>query len=1039
MENRGGNDKDTDPTDNTHTVKIGTDGTVNLTTIDEHQYYISAGQSTTVTGHQVAHVSFEHEIDFSHNFSMSGALGIGSKSSGGADSVGFVFAPGDPAKATQGGSGGELGLGGLANAFGFVFDEYYNRDKNDPSSSPYIGWRATDANGKLQSAPSKDWRLASQAGLNDRSVETLNAFSMNYDASTQMLTVVLGKNGVALTRKIIDVSSGYSLSVSASTGGSWNDYSARIDQFSYTPKTIPLTINLVDTADSGALLDKTNANVVANIGDTVSVFSTQAAADRAVALGEVKPNLVSVLPTDSAGNVYVIDSSATIANNKGTAVHYIGGTQNKALADATYYTYTVADGDGQNMTVPVRLAFTAVVTPVDSQTQQPIPGLKPVTVVTVAGEPALVQIPGYTPTQVVLDAPADGQKVVQDNLLINQGTANPDGTTPTTKTSDAIAHYYTATGTTVDGQTVTTTGTVGTGQAVANNLNGQPFKDATGNPIASGGQTAIGQNDYYWSEVGNATATDSTDTSHPQTAGSVLVPTVATLKYWDQQAIANQTDADNYKAEAQDTFNQFVALKGLTEAQTKTAQASLDALKDLYDNVSNSNGVAKANFEKAMQETNPATIYQDGQTGYDSLMKAINFLANFKADVEKLDTKNTDAKASLVTLARMDRVYGDPIGVPDAEFGAGFGTLTPEQQADFNKVNYFEFVNQADMSGGAVVPKNVGSYMVNVTDAGRAYLRSLNPDNPNLGLFVSTFLTISPKPVNATINTDSETDKAVKVTYGDTPEVTGDLDGMIDSDKTDNPISPSDFEVIDTATGKPVSASDLQVTGRYMVQYTAAAQAKFKKNANYDFKSFGNAPLIVTRKAITVTAQDTGKAYGDPTDPILTLTSESSAGLVDGDQLANLGVKLSRKTGENADSYDINQDPSSTLNPNYKVTVTPGTFTIVKLPVTVTVASDEIHYGDKTPSFKLTDDAKAVLVNGDDLTKLGAITYTCNRAKSIGSYTISGSATDLNSNYTVTVKDGTLKVTPRPVTIEANTLSKYYGDSDPRFTYKVVS
>ena len=124
VENKDSGDNDNDPADNKKTKPIGKDGSVQLTTLGNHDYYNSPGSTTQVPGHQVAHVSFEHEIDFSHNFSMTGALGVGSKSSGGADSVGLVFAPGDPAEATGGGAGGRLGIEGLSNAFGFVFDEY---------------------------------------------------------------------------------------------------------------------------------------------------------------------------------------------------------------------------------------------------------------------------------------------------------------------------------------------------------------------------------------------------------------------------------------------------------------------------------------------------------------------------------------------------------------------------------------------------------------------------------------------------------------------------------------------------------------------------------------------------------------------------------------------------------------------------------------------------------------------------------------------------------------------------------------------------
>src|SRR5699024_3845125 len=150
--------------------------------------------------------------------------------SGGADSVGVVFAPGNPEKATEGGSGGDLGIGGLANAFGFVFDEYYNSDKNDPSRSAYFGWRTTDSSKDLQKVgSSSEWKSASRLTLNNRSTNPLNDFTMDYSAADKTLTATLG--GQTFTRQISDTSQGYSISVAASTGGSQNDYSARIDQF----------------------------------------------------------------------------------------------------------------------------------------------------------------------------------------------------------------------------------------------------------------------------------------------------------------------------------------------------------------------------------------------------------------------------------------------------------------------------------------------------------------------------------------------------------------------------------------------------------------------------------------------------------------------------------------------------------------------------------------------------------------------------------------------------------------------------------------
>ena len=1018
IENRDGGDKDYDTNDNTHTAKINSDGSIALTSNDSHKVYSSPSSSKNVTGHQAAHVSFGHEIDFSHNFSMSGALGIGTKSDG-ADSVGFIFAPGNPAEATKGGSGGQLGLQGLKNAFGFVYDQYNNTGSNaagnqfnDPEKyrwEPYVGWRTTDANGKLQTAADSDWSAASDAGLNDRDSNPMNDFTMNYDANNQELTVVLGK--ATLTRRISDVSSGYSISVAASTGGAWNDYSARIDKFSYTPKTIPLAINVVDSAEKDALLDKTEATAVANIGDTISVFSTQTAAQRAVDLGEVDPNLVSVLPTDSADNVYVIDANHPSGNG---TVHYIGGDQNKSLADATYYSYTVSDGDNQQMTVPVRLAFKAVVTPVDSTTKDPIVGLNPVSVIAVAGEPVLVQIPGYTPTTVILDAPTNGQKEAQDKLLINQAAANTDGTTPTSTTSDAIAHYYTATSQTVDGNPVKAVGTIGTGQNIADYLNKQSFNDATGNPVTSGveNEITVDNTDYYWSAVGTAGASDSTDANQPQVAGSILVPTTKTLQYWVSQATTNQTKAEAYKASAQEMFNEFNKIEGLTSEQKDAAKSSLDTITKIYTSVSDSNTLAKTAFENGEAATDAQDIYNDGQIGYASLKTARNLLVQFKTDLDQLTTTNTDAQDSLVTLSPLNTMYGDPIGFPKAAFGVGFGTLSDTQKAGLNKAGYFQYSDQA--GNPLATPKDAGTYLISLTDDARSYLKTLKQDNPNIGLFVSSTLTIKAKPVTPTI-------AEVTISYGDMPALSGSLG------ETDDAIYSTDFEIFDKDAEQVVLPSALRAKGNYEIRYTDDAQKRLKQDKNYQFGLFGTANLTVIPREITVKAQKSGKGYGS-VDPELDLTSESKSVLVNDDKITDLGVVLKRDGGENVGSYTITLDTNnSAINPNYKVNVDPGVFIIKQLPVTVTIANAEKYYGDSDPAEQLTSDAMNQLVKGDTLTDLGQISYTRDSGENVGDgYQIRGTADNSKGNYFVTVNPGIFAIKQRPVTVKIEGQSKTY-------------
>lgn len=1006
VENRGGSDQDDNPTQNTVTQKIGADGTIDLTSNAAHDYYGAYGK-TTIQGHQAAHVSFEHEIDFSHNFSMSGALGIGSKTSGGADSVGFIFAPGDPAKATQGGSGGQLGLGGLSNAFGFVFDEYNNvSEYHDPSSQPYIGWRTTDSNGNLQSAASTDWKAASQVELNDRRTNTLNDFTMDYDAKSQLLTVVL-KNGI-FSRHIEDVSTGYSISVAASTGGSWNDYSARIDKFSYTPKTIPLTVHMVDSADQGALLDNANVEAIANIGDTVSVFSTQAAAQRAVAAGEVDPTLVSILPTDSAGNVYVIDGSQVVANQNGTA-HSVGGSAYQDVADDTYYTYVVTDDDSQQVTVPVRLAYTAEVTPVDAQTQQPIAGLQPVTVTTVAGEPALVQIPGYTPTKVVLAAPKDGQSVAHDQLAVDQTTtAATDETTDTQ--AQALGHYYTSQGTTVDGQTVVGTATVGTGQAIDQALNQQPLVDANQQPVISGtATTGITNQDYYWSATGSAQATDSTDAQAPQKATNLLVPTTQTLKSWADKASANQQQADDYQKQAREIYNQFSALNGLSQAQQADAATLYNNISDIYQDVYDSNAVAITDFGTAQTVTVAADIVQDGQAGYAALKKAQDLLGDFEVSLGKLTTTNNHAQDSLATIVTQPVTYGQPVKRPTVHLGDGFGKVQADQLQDDDFVYY----SNQDLKT-PVTPVNAGTYVVKLTDKGRAYMKSLAPDNPYAGLFVSSILTINPKTVTAQANPST-------IVYGDAPVLSGTYGQVTDT-------TSGDFEVVDPDTQQVVTdLTQLQVGPTYQVRYTAQAQAKLAQAGNYAVTGFTPGTLTVTPRAITVSANNHTKTYGTADDPELDWAITDGQ-LQNGDQLENLGVTLTRTPGEAAGEYQIEAQKAAT-NQNYTVRVTPGTFTIAKRNVTLTIQTQHKFYGDADPTPDLELAAGTSLAPGDQLADLNLQFQRDQGEAARQKYTIIGNAD--NKNYNITIQWGGLIIDPRPVIVAAAPQEKVYGDTDP--------
>ena len=140
----------------------------------------------------------------------------------------------------------------------------------------------------------------------------------------------------------------------------------------------------------------------------------------------------------------------------------------------------------------------------------------------------------------------------------------------------------------------------------------------------------------------------------------------------------------------------------------------------------------------------------------------------------------------------------------------------------------------------------------------------------------------------------------------------------------------------------------------------------------------GKVTLKVTPLAITVSALDASKTYGD-SDPAL--GSEVTEGkLVEGESLQDITV--SREAGETVrkGGYAVTATQPDGANPNYKITFKPGAFTIVKRELTVTWdATTEFTYDgeEHCPQAKLHN-----VIEGDDVSacvdgaKVKAGTYT---------------------------------------------------------------
>ena len=199
-------------------------------------------------------------------------------------------------------------------------------------------------------------------------------------------------------------------------------------------------------------------------------------------------------------------------------------------------------------------------------------------------------------------------------------------------------------------------------------------------------------------------------------------------------------------------------------------------------------------------------------------------------------------------------------------------------------------------------------------------------------------------------------------------------------------------------------------------------KATFIVQGTEDYKGLETSvDFTIAKKAVTVTANDASKTYGE-SDPALTYTHTE---LVGSDAL---DITVSRASGENANTYTITASQEDGANPNYEITFKTGTFTIHKAPLTVTAEDKTATYGDAVPTYTVKYDG---FVNGDDKDALGgalAFYQTYNRFDDVGEYEIMphGLTSD---NYVIAYNFGKLTVNAKPITVTIENVSSSYGEA----------
>ena len=298
---------------------------------------------------------------------------------------------------------------------------------------------------------------------------------------------------------------------------------------------------------------------------------------------------------------------------------------------------------------------------------------------------------------------------------------------------------------------------------------------------------------------------------------------------------------------------------------------------------------------------------------------------------------------------------------------------------------------------------------------------SFNPANYSIA-YTGGALTVSPAALTVTANNANKT-------YGQTVA-----------------LSPTAFTASGLQNGETISgvieasagtAATAGVAGSpYAITPSAASGGNFSP-ANYNI-SYGNGALTVSPAALTVTANNASKTYGQTAT--LSPTAFTASGLQNGETISSV-IETSAGTATTADvagnPYAITPSAASGggFNPaNYSIAYANGALTVRPAALTVTANNASKTYG-QTATLSPTAFTASGLQNGETISSVAETsTGAAATAGVAGSpYAITPSAASGGSfnpaNYSIAYANGVLTVSPAALTISANNASKTYGQT----------
>lgn len=337
------------------------------------------------------------------------------------------------------------------------------------------------------------------------------------------------------------------------------------------------------------------------------------------------------------------------------------------------------------------------------------------------------------------------------------------------------------------------------------------------------------------------------------------------------------------------------------------------------------------------------------------------------------------------------------------DFSRLYGAANPDFTATFTGLvdgDSASVVTGLELATTALTGSSVGDYSITASGASAA--------NYNISYTPGT-LTINKAPLTITADNQSKT-------YGSmNPALTASYTGLVNGD-TDSAV---------TGLALATTAETASGVGYYPITLSGASAV------NYDL-TLQPGTLAVNPATLTVSANSFTRSYGNANP---TLTGSISGFVLGQDEsiVSGLGYSTAATVLTGVGNYAIT--PSGASAPNYVFSYQNGNLHIDPAVLTVRANNQTRVYGDGEPTLSYS--ILGSLKNGDLAEDVFFISLFGSLGSSIapvGNYTVLMGGFSVNNNYQVFFANGTETITPRPLTIRTDNVSREYGLPNPTFT-----